>query len=608
MFTLIKELAELEGQDSGADISDHLANPASKQCKEARFLELEEVDGKINYKGITSIGKELRASDDTTFLLYPKHRAPNGPNKTPTVVYNDYDKSYVKKIFAWFESNQNKNILFKNILECLKNNQGKIKEDLTDFPKNTFLSIKVNNQFIGEIQAFQDLFNDEEFIESISGLKGKPKVILEDAICSVCFENKDKLYGYSIPYTFASISSNYSYGFDEKNAAKQIPVCVDCAKSIRGKGTKFLEDNLKFTLANNQYFLIPELVYKTNENKIKFKKVLERLKHSREDLFSIDKKDRDKLIECEKSVLHNLKDENYLIYNLFFYNINNQEFQILANIEEVLPSSLKKLFDSVQKYEGIFRTANINLPSKEGISFDFNFLYHLLGNDKVDFSKRSKKEFFEVLDKILNLKKLSYEYFIDKAVKKIQENAADFLQDNFSWVKQITFNSFLLINILADLRLISIGEIKNMPAITNETTEKLEEFYNRFPDFFNTDSKKALFALGVLTEKLATIQFANRGSKPIYKKLKNFKLEQKYLIQNLIPELKDKFLAYNAHSKEVADYLETITTYFMSDTKQLSAAETSYIFVFGMNMQNQIFPSKKNNNATDNNKETNNDN
>ncbi|MFH0702379.1 MAG: TIGR02556 family CRISPR-associated protein [bacterium] len=609
MFTIIKNFTEL-GENVSENISDHLANPASKQCKYAYFIDLEEKTSEIIYKGITNIPEEVGDEEKVVKYLYPKNRAPNGPNKTPTIIFNN---NYEKKIFDWFKTNKQKNVLFEKIFECLKNNTERINEDLTRFVQpNNFLSIKINGEYIGQKKEFVDLFNDEEFIETISGLKGKPKKILENSVCCICFEEKAKLYGFSIPYNFASIQSNFSYEFDEKNAVKQIPVCFDCAKAIRVKGTTFLDKNLNFTLAGNFYFLLPELIYKTEENKEKFKQIISRLKQSRNELFSLDKKnDRDQIISKEKAILRSLKDQNYIILNLFFYKKDKQEFSILANIEEILPSNLRRFFETANKYEDLFNKTNIFIPKKDeniSITFNFSILYHLLENDKTDYSKRSKKEFFETLDNILNLKKLSYQYFLDKSIKKIHENAADFLQDKLSWVKQTSFNSFLLINILADLELISIGEIQEMHTPTSGTSiNKLEEFYNQFSLFFNTSSKKAIFALGVLTEKLANIQFAKRQSKPIYKKLKNFKLDQKYITERLIPELKDKFIAYETHSKDISDWFEKITYYIINDTKQLTASEASYIFVLGINMQKQLLPSKNKNNETDN-KEMENDN
>lgn len=601
MLTVIKNLSELNEKDD-SDISSFLDNPKSKTCIEARFLLLETNNEGFKYAGVSN-AKELDKSE-INFYLYPKNRAPNGPNKTPTIIFNN---NYEKKIFDWFRNNKQKNILFEKIFKCLEDNSKKIIEDLKIYvQKNNFLSIKINGEYIGQKKEFVDLFNDEEFIETISGLKGKPKKILKNSVCCICFNEKPELYGFSIPYNFASIQSNFSYEFDEKNAVKQIPVCFDCAKAIRGKGAAYLEENLGFTLAGNQYFLIPELIYKTEENKEKFKQIILRLKQSRDELFSFDKKnERDKLISKEKAILRSLENQNYLVLSLFFYKKDKQEFQILANIEEVLPSNLRKLFETAEKYENLFNKTNILISTKDenkSIIFNFSLLYHLLENDKTDYSRRSKKEFFETLDKILNLKKLSYQYFLDKAVKKIHENAADFLQDKFSWVRQISFNSFLLINIFADLNLISIGEIKKMPTCV------LDQFCGQYSKFFNSPIKKAIFGLGALTEKLANIQYRERNSKPIYKKLRSFKLDQKYLVERLIPELKDKFIAYDSHYKYIGDLFEEISSCILTDKTFLTSSEASYIFVLGMNLQKQVLPTKDKADKTDNNKEMKNDN
>jgi len=66
--------------------------------------------------------------------------------------------------------------------------------------------------------------------------------------------------------------------------------------------------------------------------------------------------------------------------------------------------------------------------------------------------------------------------------------------------------------------------------------EKLNTLFKEFPDFFNKDSKKAIFLEGVLAQYLLNIQYNDRKATPFRVKLQGLKLDEKH-VKKLLPEI-----------------------------------------------------------------------
>jgi CRISPR-associated protein Csh1 len=588
MFTAIKNLAVLN--EDVSEIDSFLDYPGSKSTKEAKFLLIEkQPDGKYEYKGLQT--EELDKSLISKYL-YPikTNRPARGVYLTPTIVYQEYQKSYYQKIFEWFKKYQQLTPLFQGIYEALKNGEDSILKDLTPVGKNTYLSLKIESKYIGEYQEFISLImSDKEIIKSISSKYGKESII-EEGFCSICLTERQGLYGFSIPFSFFTVDSpGFAYDFDQTNAVKQYPICLECAKKIRGSGRNFLENELSLRLCNTDYFIIPELLEGAETKQNKLQKVVDKIKEGRAKLNNLytSEKNFKTINRAESYILKELASENdYIHFNLFFYKRDQSKFNILTSIEEVLPSSLRKLYEAIKAIDNLFKENNIYIHiKKEDVEIKFNFLIlsNLLENQEIQYNKRSKKEFMEVLNKFLTLRPLSYSYLLHKINEKLKKNVGDYIQGSFYKYRELLFESFLFLNILLKLKLIELGE--NQTPMTKLDTPNLDLLCAEFPEFFDCPVRKAVFGLGLLTENLANIQRKDRGTKAIYKKLRNFNVDLKYLGEKILPELKNKFHAYKKDYKSINILFEEISQCFLaSDYKSLTSGETSYIFVLGINL------------------------
>ncbi|HSA05818.1 MAG TPA: TM1802 family CRISPR-associated protein [Candidatus Gastranaerophilales bacterium] len=604
MFTLIKELAELDGQDSGLDIRDSLENPKSKSCYMAYFLELNEKDLKIEYTGIYS--KELDSSD-VELLLYPNKTVAKGINKTPTVKFNDYEKSYKQKIYNWFDKKQNDNALFKAIKDALndKEIEEQIKQDIAKIPSKTyFLSIKINQEFIGKRPEFINLIVDEqekikEYSTSIQDNIKDSR--LDNSCCSICQGENKEVYGFASPFSFYTVKGGrFSYELNPGNSVKQLPICLDCANKINNKGKKYLKENLSFKLFNINYFFIPELV---NDNPARFKEIVEKISKKYEEIKNLPKQtDGSTVRRLEQGILKELSNENnYLNYNFFFYEQKQAKTDILASIEEVAPTNLRKFFETARELSEEFKHVDMSHSSNVYDNPLFVIKLFMVDKDNKGLDK-NKEEFCAVLNKIFNLKPLNFSYILNKFMKRIDEQIPKYLQPKENdYFKKNILDSFYLINVFTKLGLfkeninLKQGDKKNMGKLE---TPLLDEFCGLFPHYFNPndekcEAKKAVLGYGILVERIAILQtlyYENWDSKPIYKKYRNFKVDIKFLQSFRLAELKDYPQKYKRKVKKFSyknlDELINEVARVMANVKEndLSPSETSYLFSLGITL------------------------
>ena len=126
-----------------------------------------------------------------------------------------------------------------------------------------------------------------------------------------------------------------------------------------------------------------------------------------------------------------------------------------------------------------------------------------------------------------------------------------------------------------------------------EIKEKVELFFNKFSDFFESNAKKAIFLEGVLSQYLLNIQYQERKATPFRIKLKGLKLDEKQ-IRKLLPEIQNKLEEYGKNYYR--DLESIISNYFVSSGNawNITHDEISFYFVLGMNLSD-LFKKEKNN-------------
>lgn len=407
----------------------------------------------------------------------------------------------------------------------------------------------------------------------------------ENAQCYCCKENKDEVYGFVNTYNFYTVDKQgfVSSGFKQEDAWKNYPVCPNCAEVLE-KGKKTLSQGYEDSFAGFRYMVVPKPIFeiKTEDDIEYFNDTLEAFKNKNSISLA---KERDNELMNSRTISTEAMAEisNNLSFNILFYDMPQKSvFNILVNIEDVLPSRLRVLFDTKKTIEE--RDVYKGLKTKnEFVDLKFNF-----GIFREFFSNSYNKYFLDVINSIFIGKSVSYDFMLENILRLINEriNDKEKFNKNGNYIRFSLDikNSLLILEVLNSLNLLKNrkkGEIKEMIEKT-EKNKNFLDFFENHKETFDTDLRRAIFLEGVLTQNLLNLP-EQRESKAFYARLNSLKMNEK-IIKRVFVEAINKLSEY----KKKHYYLELeklIANYFTSsDFKSMSNDEMSYYFVLGMNV------------------------
>lgn len=615
MIEAIRNIGEYALKKEKKNINDPLdiliGNPANRNTENILFILLDEENEEFKYKGIEI---ENYSKDKLVKYLYRKGSGARGTDTTPTSMVTEMEKTFNIKILSWFKKyNSDQNNQYNSLPKIylvLENNKTKIIQDLKEKSEkgNNIISLKINGNYLGDLEIFKNiLVSDakENYFKKF-GIESK----YEEKLCSVCKKRQSEVYGFVSTFNFYTVDKPgfVSGGFRQKDAWKNYPVCLNCALTLE-EGRKYLRDNLNFNFYGFRYLLIPKFV----------KGIQEEIQNS---IFKAIKSQKDpKFIKKEIKRLTNDEDEalklmskegNYLNNNFLFYyapkGFDGAVFNILLYIEDILPSRLKRLFEvkEIIDQEEIFINCMVPTFNDKGkkdnekpLEFNFGILRTFF--PKVSNNRTYNKYFLDITSKVFNEKPIEYDLLLNFIVRKIRD---DFVSGYSTKID--TLKAFMLLNYLNKLNILKYKkeEITKMEKLTlpkeigGEIKIKIESFFDKFFNFFDSSIKKAVFLEGVLTQFLLNIQYQERKANPFRIKLKGLKLDEKQ-IRKLLPEIQNKLEEYGKNYYR--DLEAIISNYFVlsGNDWSLTNDEISFCFTLGMNLSN-LFKKEKENGGNEN--------
>ena len=615
MIEAIKNIGEYAIKKEKKNVNDPLdiliGNPANRNTENILFIILDKKNGEFKYTGIEI---EEFSKEKLMKYLYRKGGGARGTDITPTSMVTEIEKTFNIKILSWFKkynSDQNNqyNLLHKIYL-VLENNKIKIIQDLKEKSEkgNNIISLKINGNYLGDLEIFKNILvsNANENYFKKFGIESKS----EEKLCSVCKKRQSEVYGFVSTFNFYIVDKPgfVSGGFRQKNSWRNYPVCLNCALTLE-EGRKYLRDNLNFNFYGFRYLLIPKFV-KGIQEEIQ-NSIFKAIKSQKDPKFI--KKEIKRLTNDEDEALELMsKKENYLNNNFLFYyapkGFDGKVFNILLYVEDILPSRLKKLFEAKEKIDQEEMYRNCMVPTfndrgkKDGekpLEFNFGILRTFF--PRISNNRTFNKYFLDITNKIFTNKPVEYDFLLNFIVKKIRD---DFTKDYSTKID--TLKGFMLLNYLKELKILKLKkevkmETKDLLSLESEEKEikeRVELFFNKFSNFFNSNLKKAIFLEGVLTQYLLNIQYQERKSTPFRVKLKGLKLDEKQ-IKKLLPEIQNKLEEYGKNYYR--DIESIISNYFVlsGNDWSLTNNEISFYFTLGMNLSN-LFKKEKENGGNEN--------
>lgn len=530
--------------------------------------------------------------------------SPRGGDLTPTSKITKLDttfsriqrplKKLVDKIKKQDELNQEEKTIIA-IFNLFQNEKlsDKIYQDLEEisYDDNAVLTIAVkeNDQikYVGDFNRFTESLLDKYekgFYFKKSYNKAEKKSVGENNQCYICSKEKNKTYGYVSTFAFYTLDKPgfTTGGFNRGEAWKNYPVCSDCARTL-DLGKKYLEENLSSRFSGINYFIIPKTIFSSETETKEMFEILEQLEEKKK--LSLEK-DNKKSLSGSQNYLFQVMSEfnNYVNFNLMFYEEINSAFRILLYVEDILPSYIQKMFDVKDEIdkEDLFT----KLQGKDGafkLSFTFNTIsnfFYVNQRGKQDFTKM----FLEITNNIFSEKKISYDLLINRFISHIREkfvNSQSYWLDNLKALQILKF-----LNKLDLLNQKGKGE-EFMPTVDSEYKRNIVDFLDEHNDVLNSNSKKLVFLEGVLAQKLLNIQASDRGgSQPFRARLNGLKLNKK-IIKRLYSEIINKLEEYDKNYYKQLE--ELIADYILeSNLSEISNNEISFYFVTGMNQANKF--------------------
>lgn len=557
------------------------------------------------------------SSEKNELYLYRKGSGANGPDSTPTSRITEPEKTLNTKFFGWFKNietegahslNKNELQFLSNLSTCIESNKELIKEELkqkySELEKGTGAIITLGiiqdgkTRYIGELSAFKkSLVNS-----AIKAYYSKHNKISkqDDQICFICGEKKE-VYGFVSTYPFYTVNNigMVSGGFDQSKSWKNYPVCPGCALTLEA-GKRFIKDNSSFRFFGFNYNLIPKPLLKSIDDEVY--QIFSQFSEEEFKKFTLSKNYSNLLEATREDVLGYLSEkENHFSIDIMIYGENNSAYNIIMFIEDVFPSRLGKLFEAKNKVEKIpiFKNKESvydedgKYKEKRDLLFTFSNVWHFFGKDN---NQDTSRYFLELTRKIFQNEIIDPDFLFSGFIRRIHVQYA-----NRKPLEETLMRSFQLLLYLNELKLLKgdygvkmIDErtIENLIKMNDKTDSEIADLlFDSFPDFFNSDIKKATFLEGVLTQKLLNIQYRERGSDPFRSKLQGLRLDEK-LIKRLFPKIQNKLNEYGKNYYR--DLEEKISIHMIKSGEgwKLPKDEISYYFVLGMNMAD-IFKREK---------------
>jgi CRISPR-associated protein Csh1 len=556
-------------------------------------------DGKWEYKDVVyrENSAELKSK-----LLYKRH-APRGPDKTPTgKIAAKLETSFQQKIAGWFRANQNKVFLNeeqrKFIHEVSNELESKFQVIVGDLfekfvnldKKGAVLSpVFVENQemkFIGDFDFFARFITEESKNAYKYSKTFKSFSYSINKVCAVCRKEKEEVYGFFSALACYTVDKPgmVTGGFQQSDSWKNYPVCLECALDLE-MGIKLLKSDLDFQFYGLRYYLIPKTISQSAANDI-IENILEYKQSPK-----INDKDRARLTNAENEVFELLNQENNRVHFtlLFYQEPQKGVFRILASIEEVLPSRIKKLFDAKRIVDEIcFFSGLVGDDGKALLRFNFGVLRRFFPNSKIEGNH--DKAFLELTQKIFSNSRVDYPFIIRSISEQLRTLFVQGQPFQYRALQGFMLINFMnILNIFRNRSKEAKMEKTFFDSFRIESKEEFEPkaalFFDEFSDFFCTDAHCAIFLLGILAQLLLNIQLHERQATPFRSRLKGLKMDARD-VSCLLPEIIEKLDQYKANyywplEKATAKYLVSAGA---SGSWRLAVDEINFIFALGMTL------------------------
>ncbi|MGI6776506.1 MAG: TIGR02556 family CRISPR-associated protein [Acetivibrionales bacterium] len=539
-----------------------------------------------------------------------KKGSARGGDCTPTSKYTDPEKTLnklvlsLKNLLDSVSNEHNEYPLFSEICRIMEQEYKTIRDDIE--AKLKAISIPKKEAAVITLTIYTD--SEEKYMGDFDIIKERLNTVSEEQYynkygkiskgigeCFYC-KNKKEVFGFVNTYNFYTLDKIgfVSGGLDQEKAWRNYPVCSSCAHTLE-YGRRYISKNLTSRFSGFDYSVIPKL---SINNKLVMDEVFDILEDFEREKFSSSERVKDNLLNSEENFLEIMSENrNFLNYNLLIFREeqSGSVFRILLYIEDIVPSKLKSILRIKEKVDDmdIFKGFTGKDGSTYDLKFHFDRIRYFFPNNK--FEGNHDKSFLEILNNIFTYKKISYTFLLGKIIEKIRE-----LFSREEYIDNAVLSALMTIIFINNLNIFNDkpkGVLKIM-AEQDGSFQKYLNFMDEYKDVFDSDFKRAVFLLGILVDRLLSIQYLERNSKPFYSRLNGLKLNEK-LVRRIFTETLNKLNEYEKNHYYAG--LEELISLYMLSGCELSDNDISFYFALGMTLGKRFFKNLNKNKEVDSN-------
>lgn len=568
------------------------------------------LDTGMNYTGRLEIG-ENKKDKNLSKYLYKSFK--KGANVVPTFYLtrkgskHDPEKLY-DKLVKCIENYHFEYFLFPETpktkrKQAIINRYKPILEDLLKYEfintENYLFTLTINEKWLGEIEYFKDFFSAQALknhhTKNYGGLITSSQ---KNQICSITGK-EDTVYGFVDTLGFTVNDPAFMRnGFDQSDAYKMFPVSPGAVRIIEG-ARKMVFDLATRSFYNLQYIVLPRFMVETDDSTRKAA-----LKFFFRDTLGESFESTAKSIIHNEEILYEVaktkKLQKGICYDILFYQQKQSQLLIKLQLNDVLPSRLKKIFEIKFQIEGYYSPIATVYKGSNKIPRETTEFRITFAAIKDYFSKKVKKKyiyqsyFFKILESVFYGTLLNEKEIIKAFIRQIR---VDFKQQNedgkSNTYKRRTKDAFVIHQYFN-----SLGLFKNRKIMEEKKQKPLslttEGFIKQHPEFFDSEYKKGVFRLGSLSAYLMAKQYQKLNNSPFIKQLNSLNIDER-AIQKIFPKLINKLREYDKAVPE----LEQLIASSLVQQNSLSKDEISYTFTLGLVMQREFAKAYKKDKETE---------
>jgi len=403
--------------------------------------------------------------------------------------------------------------------------------------------------------------------------------------CTICKQRGD-LFGFGFPFPFRSFDKiGFAPEFKVENAWKQLPLCFECAYSMRAAQSFLDENSFKTQFGNIEYYIVPEFpVNPPSEDIIDFI------------IRGKSKKSKYAFISTEDYYTEMILGQENIAMNLIFLFFTRSQSQqrIEKYVEDVPPSWIKQLYKAKVDIETLplFQEKSlkkiVNKKQEGGWKFKTldGIIYSVLPDRKeiYDFKELA----LYLMGNILRGEKVNSAILFDMYSRELKRRYTKDLKGEISGFYErpvvYSLNSFMFMLFLFRSGLLEGEKMNGENEITlNESQKRFEEFFQAYPVAFDSAEKRGVFLEGVLVKYLMRVQYARRRSTPFRSKLSGLNLNIPK-VKKLLGEVEEKLSEYEVSYPSLSELTSIYLLKAEENGWAISRDEIIYYFALGMNL------------------------